>query len=256
MITVEPELLGIKNGDITLDAGCGNGRHSWEVCNRNHSQIVAFDIDAVCVKKNKYMLDSLRQQEGTAGNYHVLIASVTELPFRDGIFNKIICSEVLEHIPEEENAVKELTRVLSRDGAIGISVPHYLAESICWKLSGDYYGFPGGHIRKHKTKELLDIVTRAGLSVYAIRRRHAFHSFYWILRCVFGVKKENAPVPFLYNRFLEWDLRTNHRFFRWIEGILNHLCPKSIAIYAKRREPVPSGNTTALANCQDSPDKN
>jgi len=26
MITVEPDLLGIKDGDITLDAGCGNGR--------------------------------------------------------------------------------------------------------------------------------------------------------------------------------------------------------------------------------------
>ncbi len=144
MITVEPGLLGIKEGDITLDAGCGNGRHSWEVCNKNHSQIVAFDIDTVCVKKNKYMLDSLRQQKGIDGNYHLLIANVTKLPFKNGAFDKIICSEVLEHIPEDKRTVEELIRVLSKDGTIGISVPHYLAESICWKLSGDYYGFPGG----------------------------------------------------------------------------------------------------------------
>jgi len=240
MITVEPELLGIKDGDITLDAGCGNGRHSWEVCNKNHSQIIAFDIDTVCVKKNKYMLDSLREQKGIEGNYHLLTANVTKLPFKDGAFNKIICSEVLEHIPEDKSAVEELIRVLNKDGAIGISVPHYLAESICWKLSKDYYGFPGGHIRKYKTRELLDLVKGAGLSVYTIRHKHAFHSFYWVMRCVFGVKKEDATIPFLYNRFLEWDLRTNHRFFRWLEGLLNHLCPKSVAIYAKRREPVPS----------------
>jgi len=240
MITVEPDLLGIKDGDITLDAGCGNGRHSWEVCNKNHSQIVAFDIDTVCVKKNKYMLDSLRQQKGIAGNYHLLIANVTKLPFKDGAFNKIICSEVLEHIPEDKRTVEELIRVLSKDGAIGISVPHYLAESICWKLSKDYYGFPGGHIRKYKTRELLELVKATGLSIYTIRHKHAFHSFYWVMRCVFGVKKENALIPFLYNRFLEWDLRTNHRFFRWIEGILNLLCPKSVAIYARRRESVPA----------------
>jgi SAM-dependent methyltransferase len=241
MITIEPDLLGINDGDITLDAGCGNGRHSWEVYNKNRSTVVAFDIDPVCVKKNKYMLDSLKEQKEIKGDYHLLIASVTKLPFKDGSFDKIICSEVLEHIPEDKVAVQELLRVLRKDGSIGISVPHYLAESICWKLSRDYYGFPGGHIRKYKTRELLTLVDTAGLSVYAVRHKHALHSFYWLLRCVFGVRKEKAAIPAFYNRFLEWDLRTNHRFFRWVEGLLNRLCPKSVAIYAKRKEYVRSG---------------
>jgi hypothetical protein len=81
LITIEPDLLGINDGDITLDAGCGDGRHSWEVYNRNHSAVVAFDIDAVCVKKNKYVLESLRQQKEVRGEYHLLVASVTKLPF-------------------------------------------------------------------------------------------------------------------------------------------------------------------------------
>ena len=235
MITVEPDLLGIKDGDITLDAGCGNGRHSWEVYSKNHSSIIAFDVDAVCVKKNMYLLAALKTERKIEGSYHLLMADVTKLPFKAGSFDKIIGSEVLEHIPVANIAVEELVRVLSKDGAIGISVPHYLAESICWKLSGEYYGFPGGHIRKYKTRELLALVDTAGLSVYATRHKHALHSFYWILRCVFGVKKENAPIPALYNKFLEWDLHTNHRFFRWLEGPLNHLCPKSVAIYARKK---------------------
>jgi ubiquinone/menaquinone biosynthesis C-methylase UbiE len=236
MITIEPGLLGISDGDITLDAGCGDGRHSWEIYNRNHSAVVAFDIDAVCVKKNKYMLDSLRQQKEVGGDYHLLVASVTKLPFKDGSFAKIICSEVLEHIPEDEMAIRELTRVLRKDGAIGISVPHFLAESICWKLSREYYGFPGGHIRIYRTRELLHLADTAGLTVYSIRHKHALHSFYWVLRCVFGIKKEKARVPSLYNRFLEWDLRANRRFFRWVEGILDHLCPKSLAVYARKKD--------------------
>jgi 2-polyprenyl-3-methyl-5-hydroxy-6-metoxy-1,4-benzoquinol methylase len=236
MITVEPELLGIKDKDITLDAGCGSGRHSWEVYNKSHSSVVAFDIDMVCVKKNKYMLDSLKEQKKLKSNYHLLIANVTRLPFKAGSFDKIICSEVLEHIPEDQIAVDELVRVLSQDGVMGISVPHYFAESICWKLSREYYGFPGGHIRKYKTRELLNLVDTAGLSVYNIRHKHALHSFYWILRCVFGIKKEKATIPSLYNRFLEWDLRVNQRFFRWVEGLLNHLCPKSVAVYARKKE--------------------
>lgn len=236
MITIEPDLLGINDGDITLDAGCGDGRHSWEVYNRNHSAVVAFDIDAVCVKKNKYVLESLRQQKEVRGEYHLLVASVTKLPFKDGSFAKVICSEVLEHIPEDRMAVGELTRVLCKDGTIGISVPHHLAESICWKLSREYYGFPGGHIRIYKTRELLHLADTAGLSVYGVRHKHALHSFYWVLRCVFGIKKEKARVPSLYNRFLEWDLRANRGLFRWVESLLDHLCPKSLAIYARKRE--------------------
>jgi len=236
MITVEPELLGIKDGDVILDAGCGNGRHSWECYNRNHSSVIALDIDTESVKKNYYMLHSLKEERGIKSSYHLLVADVTKLPFKPECFNRIICSEVLEHIPQDSSAVEELLRVMRRDGAIGISVPHYLAESVCWKLSRDYYGFPGGHIRKYKTRELLALADRTGLSVYAVRRKHALHSFYWIMRCIFGVKKENAPIPALYNRFLTWDLRANHRFFRWLEGMLNHLCPKSIAIYSIRKE--------------------
>lgn len=236
MITIEPDLLGIHDGDIILDAGCGDGRHSWEVYSRNRSPLVAFDIDGVCVKKNKYMLESLKEQRGIKSNYHLLIANVTKLPFKNGSFDRVICSEVLEHIPEDKVALKELLRVLGKEGAIGISVPHYLAESICWKLSKQYYGFPGGHIRKYRTRQLLDLTDACGLSVYSIRHKHGLHSFYWVLRCVFGVKKEKAPLPAAYNRFLEWDLRANHRFFRWVEGLLNHLCPKSVAIYAKKKE--------------------
>jgi SAM-dependent methyltransferase len=174
--------------------------------------------------------------EEVGGDYHLLVASVTKLPFKDGSFAKIICSEVLEHIPEDEMAIRELTRVLRKDGAIGISVPHFLAESICWKLSREYYGFPGGHIRIYRTRELLHLADTAGLTVYSIRHKHALHSFYWVLRCVFGIKKEKARVPSLYNRFLEWDLRANRRFFRWVEGILDHLCPKSLAVYARKKD--------------------
>jgi SAM-dependent methyltransferase len=236
MITIEPGLLGINNGDITLDAGCGDGRHSWEVYNVNGSTVVAFDVDAVCVKKNMYMLESLRREKAVQGKYHLLVADVGKLPFKDASFAKVICSEVLEHIPEDRMAVGELTRVLRKDGAIGISVPHFLAESICWKLSREYYGFPGGHIRIYRTRELLRLAETAGLSIYGIRHKHALHSFYWVLRCVFGIKKDKARIPFLYNRFLEWDLRDSHRFFRWVEGLLNRLCPKSLAIYARKKE--------------------
>jgi len=236
MVTVELDLLGLNEGDWLLDAGCGEGRHAWAACKQNHSNVIAFDIDMESLKKAKYMLSSLSQKGEVNGNCHLLQADINRLPFKDGAFNRIICSEVLEHMPHDGEVVRELVRVLDGDGAIGVSVPHHLAESICWRLSRDYYGFPGGHIRIYKTEQVIDLLCSQGLNVYAVCRNHALHSFYWILRCLFGLKKEKALIPALYYKLLVLDINKEHRFNRWIEGWLNLVIPKSVVIYAARKE--------------------
>lgn len=235
MVTVGLDLLGLRDGDWLLDAGCGNGRHSWVASKRNHSTIIAFDTDWESLEKNKYTLALLRQKGEVNSNSHLLQADITSLPFKDGAFNRIICSEVLEHIPQDRQAVRELIRVLDSDGAMGVSVPHHLAESICWMLSKDYYGFPGGHIRKYKSPQIAALLRSSGLNIYAIRRNHALHSFYWILRCLFGIKRENALLPSLYNKFLILDIDNSHRARRWLEGFFNLIIPKSIVIYTRKK---------------------
>lgn len=242
MVTVGLDLLGLRDGDWLLDAGCGNGRHSWVASKRNHSTIIAFDTDWESLEKNKYTLALLRQKGEVNSNSHLLQADITSLPFKDGAFNRIICSEVLEHIPQDRQAVRELIRVLDSDGAMGVSVPHYLAESICWMLSKDYYGFSGGHIRKYKSRQIAALLRSSGLNIYAIRRNHALHSFYWILRCLFGIKRENALVPSLYNKFLMLDIDNSHRARRWLEGSFNLIIPKSIVIYTRKRDTLHYNN--------------
>jgi len=242
MVTVGLDLLGLRDGDWLLDAGCGNGRHSWIASKRNHSTIIAFDTDWESLEKNKYTLALLRQKGEVNSNSHLLQADITSLPFKDGAFNRIICSEVLEHIPQDRQAVRELIRVLDSDGAMGVSVPHYLAESICWMLSKDYYGFSGGHIRKYKSRQIAALLRSSGLNIYAIRRNHALHSFYWILRCLFGIKRENALVPSLYNKFLMLDIDNSHRARRWLEGFFNLIIPKSIIIYTRKRDTLHYNN--------------
>jgi len=50
-------------------------------------------------------------------------ADIQSLPFDDNSFDVIICSHILEHIPDDEKAVAELRRVLSEKGHIFIQVP-------------------------------------------------------------------------------------------------------------------------------------
>ena len=73
--------------------------------------------------------------------------SAYELPFADASFDKIIAAEVLEHLPEDGRAMRELARVLKPGGAIAVTVPRWGPEKVCWALSDDYHANEGGHIR-------------------------------------------------------------------------------------------------------------
>lgn len=52
-----------------------------------------------------------------------MIGQVNEIPFRDEQFDSVLCTEVLEHLPEPEKVIKEIKRVLKKDGYLYLTVP-------------------------------------------------------------------------------------------------------------------------------------
>ena len=65
-------------------------------------------------------------------------------------FDVIHLSEVLEHVPNFREVLKECYRILKPGAVMLISVPSYLPESLCWMYSKEYMQTPGGHIRIFK----------------------------------------------------------------------------------------------------------
>lgn len=236
MLTIDYSLLGIKDGERVLDVGCGTGRHSWEACRQSRCLIYALDIDVDELMRAKGMFRAMDEQGESRGQWSLLHASTMSLPFKEASFDKIICSEVLEHVPDDWHTMREMARVLKDEGILAISVPNYLPEAICWRISSRYHNRAGGHVRIYRPGQLLAPLRESNLHVYATRRKHALHSIYWICRCLFGVDNEKALVPSLYHKFLVWDIRTNSRPVRWLEGFLNRLFPKSIVVYAGKNE--------------------
>ena len=236
MLTIDYSLLGIKDGERVLDVGCGPGRHSWEACRQANCLVYALDIEEGELARAKGMLYEMDKQGESRGRWLLVKGNTISLPFKDASFDKIICSEVLEHVPDDQQSIRELARVLKDDGVIAISVPTYLTEAICWKISRDYHDCPGGHVRIYKSGELLSPLRQNNLHIYAIRRRHALHSIYWICRCLFGVNKEKALIPCLYHKFLVWDIKTKSKPIRLLENFLNHFFPKSMVFYACKNQ--------------------
>jgi SAM-dependent methyltransferase len=235
MLTVDFEKLQLKPGDRVLDAGCGAGRHVCEAFRIKGVDVVGIDLNWEDLCKTAITIYLMHCEDG-GDQKRCLIsrADVAGLPFKDGAFDAVICSEVLEHIPDSRNAVRELVRVLRPGGELVVSVPRYLPERICWALSEAYHNEPGGHIRIYKRKELQALLEAAGVACRAIRYKHGLHAPYWWLKCLVGHKNEHSRPVNLYKKFLEWDIIQRPPLTRTLEKILNPFIAKSIVFYLKK----------------------
>lgn len=100
-----------------LDVGCGRGFYVT-MCSKllPDSEIHGIDTNPEYVKKAVSISDTYKNVSVSAG-------SIYEIPFKDNTFDAIICSEVMEHLPDEVNALHELRRVLKDKGQLYLTVP-------------------------------------------------------------------------------------------------------------------------------------
>ncbi|HRR61666.1 MAG TPA: class I SAM-dependent methyltransferase [Spirochaetota bacterium] len=233
MLTVDFDLLAVKDNNIALDAGCGLGRHSFEFVSRG-ANVFSMDMDMDCVRRTRftlvYMRDNGQAKQGT--HFQVLLGNALKLPFRDNTFDRVICAEVMEHVPDDNQACHELARVLKPGGLIAITVPTYISEMIYDILTYEYFTSPGGHIRKYVPKKLAAIMENNGLKIYAVDFRHSFHTIYWLIRCVVGLHLEDQPMTRHYRNFLTRTLFSP--FMQKVERFFDNFFPKSIILYAQK----------------------
>ena len=161
-----------------------------------------------------------------------MAGDATAMPFPDASFDAVIAAEVLEHIPADQAAMNEIARVLRPGAAAAVTVPAWLPERICWRLSDDYHNVPGGHVRIFTRRELESKLALAGLLVSGHHHAHALHSPYWWLRCAVGPTNEDNSLVHAYRRLLEWDITAAPPVTRWADRLLNPLLGKSLVVYA------------------------
>jgi len=217
LLTVDYDRLGVRPGDLLLDLGCGTGRHTREAVRRG-ARAVALDLRADDLQTAR---DGALAVQGDA----------LALPFPGATFDRVIASEVLEHIPEDGAAIAELRRVLKPGGRLAVTVPRWFPERVCWALSDEYHSNPGGHVRIYRASELRAQLEAHGLQVLGGHHAHALHAPYWWLKCACGVRNESAFLPRQYHRMLVWDIVRPNPVLRRLERGLNPLLGKSLVAY-------------------------
>lgn len=232
MVTVEFPELGLKPEGVVLDAGCGLGRHLRFLAKQPNLRIVGIDKNTGALREALTSLENM--PDALSKDFLVSEADINRLPFADKSFDCVICSEVLEHIPDHEAAIKELIRILKPDGTFVVSVPRYYSEKICWLVSHDYCHSEGGHIRIYRKKDLQKMLMKEGFTCWKINYKHALHMPYWWIKCIVGLKNEENFMVKYYKKFLEWDMMKNFWLIRLLEEFLNPIIGKSIVYYFKR----------------------
>jgi SAM-dependent methyltransferase len=234
MLTIDFDRFAVLPGHALLDLGCGTGRHTFEALRRG-ADAVGLDRngeDLLGVEKMVAAMveaGEVSQPDGPV----TLRADALALPFPNDSFDRVIASEILEHVPEDDVAIAEIFRVVRPGGLVAVSVPRRWPERICWALSDAYHEVQGGHVRIYRAHQLVAALEAAGLELLGSDHAHALHSPYWWLRCACGVEHEN-PLTHGYHRLLVWDMTRRPLLTQTAERLLNPVLGKSLVLYLRK----------------------
>jgi dolichol-phosphate mannosyltransferase len=149
-----------RGGGRTLDIGCGSS-----VILQSLNNAIGLDVQQ---NKLRYM-----RRYGVP----LVRASIFALPFADATFDCVVCSQVIEHIPEDPVIFTEFVRVLRPGGLLILGTPDY--ATIGWRVIEPLYGFfaPGGYKDEHITH-----YTRASLTAVAASHGFELINYAYVLR--------------------------------------------------------------------------
>jgi SAM-dependent methyltransferase len=142
----------VDPGSHILDIGCGSSRIVQAL-----PHAVGLDIQ----------LKKLRRISGSTRK--LVQATITRLPFRDDAFETLICSQVIEHVPEPLVDWREFNRVLVAGGTFVVGTPDY--ATVAWPLLEWAYdivhpkGYVNEHINRYTAASLRGCLERHGFEV-------------------------------------------------------------------------------------------
>lgn len=167
--------LNPQPGEKILDAGCGDGFYLHLLSNLK-TPLVLTGVD-----HDPLALESARQNLKRKKINLVQADLMGRLPFPDQYFDKIVLSEVLEHIPREKEVLLELSRILKTGGLLVLSVPNanypFLWDPVNWILehvfdlhirSGFWAGIWNQHLRLYSAQRLSRLLSLVKFKVHSI----------------------------------------------------------------------------------------
>lgn len=169
-LSMTKKMLRISKEDEVLELGCGSGRYLTRLV-RECKKIVGVDISKTVIK----IASSDTSKEKTK-TLEFVLTDIIKIPFRDESLDKVYCIDVLEHIPDDFNVMRETYRLLREGGEVLLYVPCRNPLSLGWiisKLTNQYPWYPGdkeaGHVHRYTTKDIKKIIRKSGFNIIQVK---------------------------------------------------------------------------------------
>ena len=146
---IHNELNHLENAEI-LDVGCGSGYIGGLFTKNN--KVTFADINE----------DDLKRIENNKNVFIRKIDITKKLPFKNESFDVVICGDVIEHLEDDKGIIKEITRILGKDGTFILTTPAYS------KFYGEHDKLIG-HYRRYNKDDYLSIAQDNDFKIKKIR---------------------------------------------------------------------------------------
>jgi len=144
-----------------LDFGCNVGASTSLLADAGH-QVVGVDISESAIRLARARVPTASFE---------LVDSENHIPFSDGLFDVCFCSEVIEHLFDVRGFIREIHRLLARDGLFLLTTPYHgrIKNLLIVTLNFERHFEPtGGHIRFFSKRSLTECLRAGGFRVERI----------------------------------------------------------------------------------------
>jgi SAM-dependent methyltransferase len=180
----------ITEDDTVVDVGCGMG----ECC--VFAGKLGADVIGIEVDPNLIGLLEAKMAPIPARSFRAILTDSRPIPLPDASADVIICTEVIEHMPDPPAFLAELVRIGKPGARYWLSVPDPSSEAIMAIVCPpSYFEFPG-HINVFERERFTALLEGAGLAIDREVGLGFYHSFWWVLRMACRTEHyPGAPTP-------------------------------------------------------------
>lgn len=221
--------FSIARNDSVLDIGSGDGGYA-SFCARLSANVCCVDIDA------ERLETTLQQVRANAiGEVEVINARADQLPLANASKTRIICTEVLEHVPDPAAALREAYRVGTDEALYLLTVPDARSEELQKQVAPPFYFQKPNHIRIYTREQFREEVAHAGFDII----EHTSFGFYqsmWL--ALFWLDKggdiTDRSHPLLRSWDRTWALFSETPQAKVARRALDEIMPRTQVILARK----------------------
>lgn len=164
----------LSRGGKFLDVACGTGEIMYRLAKRYpKSEFYGVDLSPEMIKKAK---EKMRERKSLLFQ----VGNVDAIPFKDAIFDVVLCSEAFHHFEHSQKALEEMHRVLKKGGMFLLMDPAY-DTFFQRKIIATLGGLVETAKKNYSKAEFVELLEKAGFTIT--------HSFSWRFNIFFIAKK-------------------------------------------------------------------